>query len=320
MTRLPTIALALAVSSLFAQDTTWHDPSPHQVRMIPVDTGVDLEVLDWGGSGRPLVFLAGLGNTAHVFDDFAPKFTSNHHVYGITRRGFGESSRPASGYDAYRLGDDVVAVLDALHLQAPVLAGHSIAGEELSSVITRHPGRVAGVIYLDAIYPYAFDNGKGWSMDDLRGAQKDLPEPAKPSAADRASLTAWRAWLQKSSGLQFPEAEAHSQLTTPPSRAGAPILSGAKTFTDLPGPILAICAYPQSMPAQFGHLDTPEKRARMQEHLDQIMAGAGKQIAAFEAAEPNARVIKIAHANHYVFISNEPQVLTEMNHFLQSLK
>jgi len=40
-----------------------------------VDDNVKLEVLDWGGTGRPLVLLAGLGNTAHVFDDFAPKLT-----------------------------------------------------------------------------------------------------------------------------------------------------------------------------------------------------------------------------------------------------
>jgi hypothetical protein len=38
-----------------------------------VQEGVRLEVLDWGGSGRPLVLLAGGGDTAHVFDDFAPK-------------------------------------------------------------------------------------------------------------------------------------------------------------------------------------------------------------------------------------------------------
>ena len=53
-----------------------------------------LEVLDWGGSGRGLVLLAGLGSTAHVYDDFAPKLTSEYHVYGITRRGFGASSAP----------------------------------------------------------------------------------------------------------------------------------------------------------------------------------------------------------------------------------
>ena len=52
---------------------------------------VSLEVVDWGGRGTPLVFLAGLGSTAHVFDDFAPQFTDSFHVVGITRRGFGAS-------------------------------------------------------------------------------------------------------------------------------------------------------------------------------------------------------------------------------------
>jgi len=113
------------------------DPSPHKVSFVTVDKGVKLEVLDWGGSGPPLVFLAGLGNTAHNFDKFALNFTARHHVYGITRRGHGVSSTPLptpDNYDADRLGDDVIAAIDALKLEKPVLAGHSIAGEEL----TRH--------------------------------------------------------------------------------------------------------------------------------------------------------------------------------------
>src|SRR5271168_1489951 len=64
------------------------DTSPHKLEFVTVDQGVKLEVLDWGGNGRPLVFLAGSGFDAHVFDTFAPKFVATHHVYGITRRGF----------------------------------------------------------------------------------------------------------------------------------------------------------------------------------------------------------------------------------------
>jgi len=72
------------------KETAWQrDPSPHTVQFVTVDKNVRLEVLDWGGSGRPVVLLAGLGNTAHVFDDFAPKLAGAYHVYGITRRGFG---------------------------------------------------------------------------------------------------------------------------------------------------------------------------------------------------------------------------------------
>src|ERR1035441_9370425 len=75
------------------------------------------------------------------------KLTSLCHVYGITRRGYGASSHPESGFSTERLGEDVVAVLDALHLTAPVLAGHSLGGQELTAVASAHPSRIAGLVY-----------------------------------------------------------------------------------------------------------------------------------------------------------------------------
>jgi non-heme chloroperoxidase len=135
------------------------DSSPHRVQLVTVEQGVQLEVLDWGGSGTPLVFLAGSGDTAHRFDGFAPQFTAQHHVYGITRRGFGASSKPipANGnYSADHLGDDVLAVTKALHIERPVLVGHSLAGQELSSIGSRFPEKVSGLIYLDAATTFAF--------------------------------------------------------------------------------------------------------------------------------------------------------------------
>ncbi len=155
--------------------SAWHDPSPHKVQLVPVDKDVQLEVLDWGGNGRTLILLAGLGATAHVYDDFAPKLATRYHVYGITRRGFGNSSSPETGYSADHLADDVLAVQEKLHIDHPVIAGHSIAGEELSSIGTRYPERVAGLIYLDAGYPYGFyDPTKGDYQIDLNDIQKQL--------------------------------------------------------------------------------------------------------------------------------------------------
>jgi non-heme chloroperoxidase len=140
------------------KDNEWKtDEGNHRVQFIKVDTNVRLEVLDWGGSGKALILLAGAGNDAHTFDKFAPKLVSaGYHVYGISRRGFGESSIPLAGYDADRLGDDVFAVIKALRLKRPVLVGHSLAGEELSSVASRHPDKLAGLVYLDAAWMYAF--------------------------------------------------------------------------------------------------------------------------------------------------------------------
>src|SRR5687768_4861663 len=87
-------ALALAMTQFVVAQPTpqsaWRDPSPHQVRWITVDSSVRLEVLDWGGSGPPLVLL-GCYLTAHAYDEFAPRLTNQFHVYGITRRGIGAS-------------------------------------------------------------------------------------------------------------------------------------------------------------------------------------------------------------------------------------
>ena len=195
---LPIIWLFLP---LCAQEApAWRDPSSHQVQFVTVEDNVRLEVLDWGGAGRPLVLLAGLGNTAHVYDDFAPKLTAKYHVYGITRRGFGASSVPAAGYDADRLGDDVLTVLDSLKLTRPVIAGHSYAGSELSSIGSRYPDRVAGLVYFDAVFPYSFDNGKGPSLEHLKETNAQLQMAASrmpaPSSADLASFAAYQAYEQ----------------------------------------------------------------------------------------------------------------------------
>lgn len=132
--------------------------SSHAIRFVAVEPGVQLEVVDWGGAGRPVVLLAGLGNTAHVFDALATRLRASHRVFGITRRGFGASSVPVSGYGADELGDDVLKVIAALGLERPLLVGHSIAGQELSSIGSRHPERVAGLVYLDAVWSYSIQD------------------------------------------------------------------------------------------------------------------------------------------------------------------
>jgi non-heme chloroperoxidase len=152
------LLLSSYISAAENPTTHWRDPSPHKIRRITVDKDVQLEVLDWGGSGPSVILLAGLGNNGHFFDYLGPRLKSFCHPYAITRRGFPPSSIPAAGYSADRLGDDVLAVMDALKLKKAILIGHSLGGEELSSAATRYPQRVAGLVYLEAGPPYAYFN------------------------------------------------------------------------------------------------------------------------------------------------------------------
>ncbi len=78
-------------------------------------------------------------DTAHVFDEFAPQFADRFHVLALTRRGFGESVKPPSGYDARTRVEDIRQFLDALGVSEASLVGHSMAGDELTLFATRYP-------------------------------------------------------------------------------------------------------------------------------------------------------------------------------------
>jgi pimeloyl-ACP methyl ester carboxylesterase len=59
-------------------------PLPYEEEFIPVEENVKLQVLDWGGTGRPVILLAGLGYDAHEWDSFAPKLVLQYHVYAVS--------------------------------------------------------------------------------------------------------------------------------------------------------------------------------------------------------------------------------------------
>jgi non-heme chloroperoxidase len=310
------------------------DPSPHTVQFVTVEPGVKLEVLDWGGTGRPLVFLASLGDTAHAFDQFAPKFTGKYHVYGITRRGFGESSDPTPDNDNYssdQLGDDVLAVIAALHLNKPILVGHSIAGEELSSIGSRHPEKVSGLIYLECSGSHSFyDRAHGdlqLDMIDVRNKiEQLLPGGGDPSGpmqlteALLANLPQLEKELQDQVKLQQAVAPPTANLSVPQdphpttSSAIAAIVSGEHKYIEIKVPCLAFFAVPHDLSRVF-----PGDSAR---HAAVVAADLERQTRlanAFEAGVPSAKVIRLPNANHYIFRSNEAKVFRAMNDFLDKL-
>src|SRR6478752_7934657 len=94
---------AQRVPSRLPRDDGWKDTTKHRAGYIAVQRNVRLHYLDFGGTGPAVLLLPGIGNTAHAYDDFAPALTDRFHVYAMTRRGFGESSHPLTGYDMTRL-------------------------------------------------------------------------------------------------------------------------------------------------------------------------------------------------------------------------
>jgi non-heme chloroperoxidase len=276
-------------------------------RFIEVQPDVKLEVLDWGGSGRPVVLLPGLGDTAHVFDSFAAKLTANYHVYGITPRGFGKSSAPPaepSNYSAKRLGDDVATVIRTLKLNRPVLAGHSVAGEVLSAVGTEHPDSVSALIYIDAGYPYAlYDKAHGDLVLDAIALRNELAQahlgtlPRNPKELEEILAEV------KQVEQELQQRKDDLSQISPPGPIENPysvaLLDGEEQFTQIGLPVLAIFNVPHS----------PVFRRTME-----------NQAHAFEVQVPQARIIRIENADHYLFQSKEAEVLRDVNDFIASLK
>ena len=186
------------------QQALWRDSAKHEATSITVDRGVQLEVLDFGGQGSPIVLLAGLGATAHSYDELAPMLAQKHRVVAITRRGSGYSSRPDFGFDTPRLAQDVLQVMDALKLTRVLLVGHSIAGEELTWLGGHHPERFNGLVYLDA----AYDRSGNAVMKSRQSVlSRSLPpEPPIPPDAMR-NYQAMSALLAERGHVRLPEGE-----------------------------------------------------------------------------------------------------------------
>jgi non-heme chloroperoxidase len=297
-----------------------------KVEYVTVQPGVRLEVLDWGGPpahgpGSALVFLAGLGETSHAFDKFAPQFAAHYHVYGITRRGFGASSKPAptvDNYSAQRLGEDVLAVIASLHLDRPVLVGHSIAGEELSWIGSVHPEKASGLIYLDAAQGYAWyaNERSDWQVamanlwQRLDALRKGGPLNEYVVEGMLQSTTQFRDDLEP---LQKEVAKMPRNSPPPPPVALA-VMFGQQEFTAIHVPALAIFACPHSVGSLVGF--TQDRTELIRE--DKLRCTA--QADSFQKGNPGDTVVRIAHADHVVFKSNPKLVEQAIESFLEKLK
>src|SRR5918993_5906856 len=210
-------ACAAALSSSL-QPEGWRDPSPHQLRRVAVESSVQLEILEWGGSGPPLVLL-GCYLSAHMYDEFAPRLTNQFRVYGITRRGIGASDKPATGYAVQRSADDVLAVLDSLNAQQSLLVGNSCAGQILTLFASQHSDRLSGLVYLD-------------------GAGDPTTPAYDPPMPDLATLPRP---LRSGLSVTFPEAEQRVPPFTPEIRRAITLDARIKpNYAGIRVPVLAM--------------------------------------------------------------------------------
>jgi pimeloyl-ACP methyl ester carboxylesterase len=327
--KLRIVLLALICAGRLTQAAdTWHDASPHRSGIVKAN-GIRLHYLDWGGSGEAMVFLAGMGNTAHVFDTLAPRFTKPNgktpafHAIGMTRRGFGQSDRPDTGYDVPTRVADLAAFLDAMKIKKAVLVGHSLAGDELTAFASANPERVIKLVYLDAAYDRSHIPEELVKTDDAVTAAITSQYPQPPAdatpvergrIADKARFgNLWNEALEAEVRERFGP-PANGTLRERPGLPFDALIAGtAKANLDyvkLASPTLSFFAA-RDMLAEI----PAEKRGEFQE-VGRIWSEYQQSNIAVLKKNPHAQVIVFTMANHYCWFDHGDEVVAAMRTFL----
>lgn len=306
------------------------DATPHKEMLVRVDNGVQLQVLDWGGAdnSRTMVLLTGLGDNAHVYDQFALQFTDFFHVIGITRRGYLPSSQPpgsptGAGYDVDARARDDVAVLDSLGIGKAVFVGHSVAGSELSALGIKYADRVEKLVYLDA-----FDLSKRFQLPDVPPPPYTEPDNRSLQillAANERLEDILRPAQAVCIAVQFDDNGVITDSTTPGSVPQA-ILQGVQTnpptdWTKVEAPRLGIFNQPsvEGKLTYYWYLNAKDRK-QFNENWPGIVQWYTDRIKEFAVAQPGKHkpiMYTLPNAPHYFYLNDQAFVVRVMREFLR---
>jgi pimeloyl-ACP methyl ester carboxylesterase len=119
------------------------------VRTVQLSADVRLEYVEEGDpAGLPVVLLHGTTDSWRSFTGVLSHLPESLRVFALSVRGQGDSSRPAAGYRVTDLAADLDAFLDAVHVPAAVIAGHSGGSLIAQRFAIDHPERTAGLVLM----------------------------------------------------------------------------------------------------------------------------------------------------------------------------
>lgn len=142
------------------------------------------------GSGRPVILIHGWPLSGRSWEKQVPVLlAAGFRVITYDRRGFGESSKPTSGYDYDTLVEDLHKLMMKLDLQNAALVGFSMGGGEVARYLgTYGSKRARKAVFISAIPPFLLktpDNPSGVDASAFDGIKAGV-------ASDRlAFLTAF---------------------------------------------------------------------------------------------------------------------------------
>ena len=139
---------------------------------------VELHVEDSGGAGRPVILVHGWPLSGAAWEKQVPVLRdAGFRVLTYDRRGFGRSSKPATGYDYDTLTADLHQVILDRDLRDVTIVGFSMGGGEAARYIPNHGAdRVHSLVFAAAVPPYLMqtdDNPEGPLTPEQAKAMED---------------------------------------------------------------------------------------------------------------------------------------------------
>jgi pimeloyl-ACP methyl ester carboxylesterase len=119
--------------------------------------------------GIPVVLLHGYTDSRHSFDRLLPLLPSSLHVFAVTQRGHGTSSRPESGYMPADFAADLAAFLDSKDLDAAVIVGHSMGATVAQRFALDYPTRTRALVLEGAFFPKPTNDAIGEFWQTVAG-------------------------------------------------------------------------------------------------------------------------------------------------------
>ncbi|RQT08284.1 alpha/beta hydrolase [Burkholderia contaminans] len=115
-----------------------------------VANGIRQHYLD-AGSGPVVVLLHGFPETSYAWRHQIPVLARTYRVIAPDLRGYGETDKPASGYDKRNMALDIIRLLDALGIEKVVLVGHDRGARVATRLAKDHPERVDRLVVMDNV-------------------------------------------------------------------------------------------------------------------------------------------------------------------------
>lgn len=103
------------------------------------------------GSGAPVVLLHGFPETSFAWRHQIPVLAEHFHVIAPDLRGYGETDKPAVGYDKRTMANDLVELLKSLDIGKIVLVGHDRGARVATRFAKDHPELLDRLVVMDNV-------------------------------------------------------------------------------------------------------------------------------------------------------------------------